>query len=150
MTITPWLTKYALPVVGIVLICAAIAGASGGRQGTDRSAQIDIPSTATLEGLPTVRVDTSERRRTLHVLDKSEAEQSRLTVKVREGRFFSGRDNRELTLATSGAFTYLSAEPGRYVRMRRVNDRISYVEHVDLAAGSVTYWGELRIVTGSR
>jgi hypothetical protein len=39
-----------------------------------------------------------------------------------------------------------SAEPGRYVRFKRINDRIAYVEHVDTAFGSVTYWGELRIV----
>jgi hypothetical protein len=32
--------------------------------------------------------------------------------------------------------------------MTRLNDRVSYVEHVDLASGSVTWWGELRIVIG--
>jgi len=32
------------------------------------------------------------------------------------------------------------------VRFRRLGERLSYVEHVDLDLGSVTYWGELRIV----
>ena len=52
-------------------------------------------------------------------------------------------------MTSSGEFTYLSSnEPSRYVRVRRLNDRLTYIEHVDTALGSVTYWGELRIVIG--
>jgi hypothetical protein len=74
----------------------------------------------------------------------------RLTIKAENGRYFwASRGNLPLTLSSSGEFTYLaSSEPGKYVRFRRVNDRITYVEHVDMAHGSVTYWGELRIVLG--
>ena len=44
---------------------------------------------------------------------------------------------------------YLSStEPGRYVRIRRLNDRLAYVEHLDTTLGTVTYWGELRVVVG--
>jgi hypothetical protein len=49
----------------------------------------------------------------------------------------------------SEEFTYLSSDPGQYVRIARVNDRITYVEHVDTALGSITWWGELKIVLGS-
>lgn len=28
---------------------------------------------------------------------------------------------------------YLSSEPGKYIKLTRVNDKLSYVEHVDLA-----------------
>ena len=47
---------------------------------------------------------------------------------------------------TSGEFTYLTAEPGQDVRLRKVDDKIEYVEHVDKAWESVTWWGELRVV----
>ena len=53
-----------------------------------------------------------------------------------------------LRLSSSGVFTYLSSEPGQYIRLTRLNDKISYIEHVDLGLGSVTWWGELRIAVG--
>ena len=62
--------------------------------------------------------------------------------------YWTSRENRLLRLNLSGAFTYLSSEPGQYIRFTRVKDRITYVEHVDVALGSVTWWGEMRIVTG--
>jgi hypothetical protein len=34
------------------------------------------------------------------------------------------------------------------VRIRQLRDKLTYVEHVDTDTGSVTYWGELRIVLG--
>jgi hypothetical protein len=66
-----------------------------------------------------------------------------------DGQFYwTTRGNRLLHLNSSGEFTYLSSEPGQYIRFTRLNDKISYVEHVDLALGSVTWFGELRIVVG--
>ena len=41
-----------------------------------------------------------------------------------------------------------SSEPGQYIKFTRVKDRITYVEHVDVALASVTWWGEMKIVTG--
>jgi hypothetical protein len=32
------------------------------------------------------------------------------------------------------------------VKIRRLTDRLLYVEHLDMPFLSVTYWGELRIV----
>jgi hypothetical protein len=112
---------------------------------------LDLPAgTTALEGLPAVRIDTSRDRATRHELDSREAAGSRLTIRVADGRFYwSGRGDRPLAATDSGGFTYLSSsEPGRYVRIRQLNDRLTYVEHVDTDAGSVTYWGELRIVVG--
>ena len=103
-----------------------------------------------LEGTPRVRIDTNEGRVSRHQMTQTEMSQSRLTISVDNGRYFwASRDNAPLTLSSSGEFTYLSsAQPGKYVRFRRVNNRLTYVEHVDTAHGSVTYWGELRVVLG--
>jgi hypothetical protein len=113
---------------------------------------VQIPAGATsLEGIPTVRIDSAEGTTTRRVLDPAEATRARLTVSVVDGQFFwTTRDNRLLHLNSSGEFTYLSSEPGQYIRFTRLNDKISYVEHVDLASGSVTWFGELRIVVGNR
>jgi len=52
-------------------------------------------------------------------------------------------------LTSSGEFTYLSSgESCGYVRIRRLDDRLTYMEHVYTDLGSVRYWGELRIVSG--
>jgi len=109
---------------------------------------IEIPKAATLEGLPSIRIDSTEAATRRRVLDAAEAAKSPLKVRVRDGRFYwASRDNRLLQLNSSGPFTYLSSEPGSYIRLTRLNDRISYVEHVDMKElGSVTWWGELRIV----
>jgi hypothetical protein len=108
---------------------------------------IVIPSTATvLEGMPTVRIDSTESVTTRHLLKPDEADKSRLKVSVIDGRYYwTSRDNRLLQLDSSGPFTYLSSEPGRYIRFRRLNDHIAYVEHIDTPVGSTTWWGELRI-----
>ena len=104
-----------------------------------------------LEGIPAVRVDSAEGTTTRRVLDTAEASKARLTVSVVDGQFFwTTRDNRLLHLNSSGEFTYLSSEPGQYIRFTRLNDRISYVEHVELTSVSVTWFGELRIVVGNR
>jgi hypothetical protein len=111
-----------------------------------------IPAGATaLEGVPEVRVDATPERVERHQLEGAEAAAERLKVAIVDGQYFwTSRGNRPMTLSATGDFTYLSSssEPGRYVRLRRVNDRIFYVEHVDMDPRSVTYWGELRIVLG--
>ena len=112
---------------------------------------IELPQEATaLEGLPQIRIDTTRDSATRRELDPAEAAKNRLSVRIADGRFFwSSRGHRPLALTTSGEFTYLSSsEPGRYVRIRRIHDRLTYLEHVDTEFGSVTYWGELRIVIG--
>lgn len=110
-----------------------------------------IPANATaLEGLPAVRVETTSEKATRRQLDGSEAAGHRLRVRIdKNGFYWSSRDNRRLSVTAAGAFTYLSSsEPGNYVRIQRLKDRFTYVEHVDTDLGSVTYWGELRIVLG--
>jgi len=134
---------------------AALAGVSlavPGRpaQETPRPQRVEIPADATsLEGIPTVRIDSAEGSTTRQVLDAAEAAKARLTVRVVDGQFhWTTRDNRLLRLNPSGEFTYLSSEPGQYIRFTRLRDKISYVEHVDLTSGSVSWFGELRIVVG--
>jgi hypothetical protein len=116
-----------------------------------RPQRIEIPADATtLEGVPTVRIDSAEGSATRRVLEKAEALTNRLTINVVDGQFYwTSRGNRPLRLTSSGEFTYLSSEPGKYIRLTRLNDKISYVEHVDLAFGSVTWWGEVRILVGN-
>ncbi|NOT28103.1 MAG: hypothetical protein HOP16_18625 [Acidobacteria bacterium] len=113
---------------------------------------LGIPPAATvMEGTPTVRVDSSEGVTTRRLLDPAEAAKSRLQVSVVDGQYYwTSRENQPLRLASAGDFTYLSSEPGRYIRFTRIKDRIAYVEHVDVALGSVTWWGELKIVTGAQ
>jgi hypothetical protein len=136
--------RHALGLIVVVLLLAETAG------GQDRPALVFPPGTTALEGTPTLRVDTTRDSTTRRQLDAAEAAGSRLRIQIRDGAFiWSSRDDRRLTASASGAFTYLSSnEPGRYVRIQRLNDRLTYIEHVDTELGSVTYWGELRIVGG--
>jgi hypothetical protein len=110
---------------------------------------VDIPPTAAvLEGTPTVRIDSTQATATRRLLDLAEAAKNRLRISVIDGQYYwTSRENRLLRLNSAGAFTYLSSEPGQYIRFTRINDRIAYVEHVEVALGSVTWWGELKIVT---
>lgn len=131
-------------VLALLLTLACSASAQGARP-------IVFPPNATaLEGLPTVRVETTPEATTRRQLGSEEAAASRLSIQIKDGGFYwSSRDDRRLTLTAAGEFTYLSStEPGRYVRIRRLNDRLTYVEHLDTTLGSVTYWGELRVVVG--
>jgi hypothetical protein len=111
---------------------------------------LDLPAGAkTLEGIPRVQVETTENTTTRRVLEPADAARKHLTIRLDDGRYFWGRDSRPLNVVTSGGYIYLSsAEPGKYIRLRRINDRLTYVEHVDMGLRSETYWGELRIVLG--
>ena len=133
--------------VGMAVLCVGLAARGAVSQESLPPKGVEIPSTATvLEGMPTVRIDSAEGTTTRRLLDQTEAAKSRLKVSVIDGQYYwTSRENRLLRLNTSGAFTYLSSEPGRYIRFTRVDNRIAYVEHVDVALGSVTWWGELRI-----
>lgn len=111
---------------------------------------VAIPQGATaLEGTPEVRVEVTKDGAIRRTLDAAEAARDRLTIKIVDGRLYWGNPDRPLTMSSSGNFTYVSAAaPGRYVRFRQLDDRLTYVEHVDMAFSSVTYWGELRFVLG--
>ena len=105
------------------------------------------PGAIALEGIPAVRVDAAQDETTRRVLNQVESVNSRLVVEIVDGQYYwTSRDNRRLRLEASGPFTYLSSEPGNYIRFTRVNDRLSYIEHVDVPTGSVTWWGELRVI----
>jgi hypothetical protein len=134
-------------VVGVAVLCVGLTAPGVGSQESPSPTSVDIPPTTTvLEGIPTVRIDSAEGTTTRRQLDQAEAARSLLRINVIDGQYYwTSRENRLLRLDTSGAFTYLSSEPGRYIRFTRVNNRIEYVEHVDVALGSVTWWGELRI-----
>lgn len=139
-----------IATIGVVMGCLGLAVSVASGQESPRPQRVEIPASATvLEGIPSVRIDSSEVGATRHVLSAQEAAQSRLTVGLSEGRYYwTSRENRVLQPIVSGEFTYLTADPGHYIRFTRLNDRISYAEHVDLPSGSVTWWGELRIVVG--
>lgn len=132
----------------VVLCAVLLLGYPAG--GQDSPPIVFPPNVTALEGLPTLRVETTPDATTRRQLDPAEADANRLRVQVKDGSFFwSSRGDRRLALTGSGDFTYLSSTaPGQYVRIRRLNDRLTYVEHLDTPLGSVTYWGELRIVIG--
>jgi hypothetical protein len=132
---------------GLVLMAtlATVQTQSGGSQ------SVLIPKDASaLEGVPTVRLDVTGHGTKRQELDRKHAAAEALKIEIVDGRYYwTSREKQRLTVTTSGEFTYLtSTEPGKYVRFKKLNDRISYVEHVDMDLGSVTYWGELRIVVG--
>jgi hypothetical protein len=135
-----------LSSAALVLLSAGVRA-----QSNPQNSSVTIPQdTIALSGTPTIRVDTTSDTTKRRRLTSKEAGQQRLMVKVIDGRYFwANRENQPLKLETSGEFTYLSSgDPGQYIKLRRINDRISYVEHLDVGSGSVTYWGELRIELG--
>lgn len=143
--------KQAAGVIAATAVWAIVAGSDAVAQAPGRH-DVGVPKNAiALEGTPRVRIDIDEDHVTRRQLTEAEEGQNSLAITVDHGRYvWSSRENAPLTLSSSGAFTYLSSsEPGKYVRLRRVNDRITYVEHLDTVHGSVTYWGELRVVLGN-
>src|SRR3972149_6192552 len=147
-------------MIGVAMASLVLTASTSLGQALPQRVEIP-PATTTLEGVPTVRIDSAEGRTTRRVLSSAEADSQRLMIRVVDGRFYwASRDNRPLQLSSSGEFTYFSSEPGRYIRLTRLNDKISYVEHVDAALlsptarstplpfGTVTWWGELRVVLG--
>jgi hypothetical protein len=146
-----WTTPYSVARVVTLLAAPLLAVSVVVAQGSPSSTGVTFPKNVqSLEGLPQVRVDTTKDAVVRRELDAAEAAKSRLTIKILDGRFYWGdRSGLPLTMTTSGSFTYLSStEPGRYVRIQRLNDTLSYIEHVDMPFGSVTFWGELRVVLG--
>lgn len=135
--------------LGVSVIALAWLGLGTARGIAQFPTGTGIPPNATaLEGLPQVRIVTTKDTATREELSATESVQSRLVIKIIDGDLYWGaREGRPLTVTTSGDFTYLSwTEPGQYVRFRRLGDRLIYAEHVDMPLGSVTYWGELRVV----
>ena len=139
-----------IATIGVVMGGLVLAVATSPGQESPGPQRVEIPATATvLKGIPTVRIDSAEGGTTRRVLSASEAARSRLTVGLVDGRYYwTSRENRLLQRSSSGEFTYLASDPGHYIRFTRLNDKISYAEHIDRPSGSVTWWGELSIVVG--
>ena len=82
-------------------------------------------------------------------LSREEAAKNRLLVTILNGRFYwASRENRPLELGPSGAFTYLFNGPVGYIKFSRFGNKILYMEHASVFLTTLTYWGELKIVTG--
>jgi hypothetical protein len=131
-------------------VCAALLATQAVAGQTQAPGAVEIPKTATaLEGTPTVRIDSTASGTARTVLSKTEASQHKLAVKMVDGKpVWASQGGRPLNLDVADGYTYLSSDPGHYIRLRKLKDRISYVEHLDSDPGHVTYWGELRIVLG--
>jgi hypothetical protein len=142
--------RFPQQIAGVIGVAAWLAlGAAGVASQAQTSGEKPvIPENASaLEGLPAVRLDAKKDAATRRKLGTDEAIKQSLKISVVDGKYFwESRENLPLTLTSSGEFTYLTAEPGQYVRLRKVDDKIEYVEHVDKAWESVTWWGELRVV----
>jgi hypothetical protein len=151
MTAT-WMTRDAVARIAALLAAQVLAASVVFTQAPERSTDLTVPVNAqALEGLPQVRIDATKDKVVRRELNRTEAAKSRLTITIQNGRFFWGeRTGVPLTVTKSGSFTYLSStEPGRYIRIQEINDTLRYIEHVDMPFGSVTYWGELRVVLGN-
>ena len=142
------LLRWSIAVTCALLITIGSGLARVHAQGTSEPQRVQLPAgAAILAGIPTVRVGTSQEGATRQVLTPAEAKQHPLTItKIGRQYYWTSRENKLLQLNSSGPYTYLSSEPGSYIRFTRINDRIDYVEHLDSPIGSVTWWGELRIV----
>jgi hypothetical protein len=131
---------------------AWLLGGGATALGQDRpETDIEVLEDAVLEGEPTVRVEASAEAADRIELTATEAASERLQIRVENGQFrWTSRDDTSLLARRVGDFTYLSSadSPGSYIRITRVNDRLSYVEHLETAGGNVTYWGELSIRLG--
>jgi len=111
---------------------------------------VEIPAAATaLEGLPTSLVSSDENGTEKRVLNTGEATKNRVLVTVLNGKFYwASRGNRQLEMHQSGAFTYLYEGPGAYIKFARVGNKIVYLEHANIFLSTLTYWGEMKIITG--
>lgn len=138
--------------IGMALLSVSLTGHGALAQERTDGQGVVLPPTATvLEGIPSVRIDSSEGVTTRRQLDKAEATKDRLKISVIDGQYYwTSRGNRLLRLDSAGPYTYLSSQPGHYIRFTRIKDRIAYVEHVDVDLGSVTWWGELTIAVGGK
>lgn len=125
--------RMAVPIE-VAIMCVGLAVHGVAAQGPPQPQRIDTQAAGVaLKGIPVVRIDSVEGTTPRRVLGAAGAG-DRLWAKAVDGE----------------AFTYLSSEPGKYVRVTRLTDRVAYVERVDLTLGSVTWLGELRIVAGVR
>ena len=137
-------------LVVLATVCVALAGPVARGQDVI-SPGLEVLEDALLEGEPSVRVRTSESAAERVELSDSEAASERLEIRVESGRYlWASRDDALLQSRQVGEYTYLSSadSPGEYIRITRLNDRLSYVEHLETAGGHVTYWGELSIRLG--
>ena len=148
------MTIYRLPQRMVRLTAAAVAGfgLTAGIVLSQTPAPhnaVDLPPNATaLEGVPEVRIDITTEGAMRRELGAAEAARDRLMIRVVDGHlYWMAGEERPLIVTSSRDFVYLSStEPGRHVRVRRLNDTLKYIEHTDMPFGSVTFWGELRIV----
>ena len=110
--------------IGLVAALAILSWASSSRAQTVGATPV-IPDHATaLKGFPTARLDATSEGAKRQRLDRDHAAKQALQITIVDGRYYwTSRENRPLTLTTSGEFTYLtSTEPGQHVRFRKIND----------------------------
>jgi hypothetical protein len=142
----------------IVAALASVAALAVGQTNTSGHANTNgqtvvIPNNArALEGIPTVRLDETSKGVKKQKLDQRQAIDHALKIRIVDGRYYwASRNDRPLTVNAEGEFIYLmSAEPGQYIRLRKVDDKISYVEHINMDRDlqCITYSGYLRVVVG--
>jgi hypothetical protein len=141
--LSPRIGRITAVLVGLGLLAGVAVSQT---HAPDAEAQIP-PNATALEGIPQIRVDVTQGGVTRRQLGAAEAAKDRLTIKIIDGRLYRAGEERPLVVTSSKDFVYLSSvEPGNYVRVRKLDDRYSYIEHMDMPFGSVTFWGELRIV----
>jgi len=137
--------------VYIALLFVAVLPVPGGEsQDLGLTSRVELPAFATaLEGIPNTLVTSdSEGTKTVQ-LSREDVAKTRLLVTIVNGKYYwACRENRPLELRPSGSFTYLFNGPEGYIKFSRFGNKIVYMEHVSMFLTTLTYWGELKIVTG--
>src|SRR5579864_7837495 len=100
----PLVWMHVLGQIGIAVGCLSLAVPYGFGQEAPQPQRVEIPANATsLEGIPTVRIDSAEGMASRRSLDAAEAAKAGLTVRVVDGQFYwTTRGDRLLHLNTSG------------------------------------------------
>jgi len=137
--------------VNLALLLLAVFPVRGSRsQNAELPSPVEIPAFATaLEGIPSTLVTSDSDGTQTVPLSRDEAAKNRVLVTIVNGRFYwANRENRPLELGPSGSFTYLFNGPVGYIKFSRFGNKILYMEHASVFLTTLTYWGELKIVTG--
>lgn len=109
----------------------------------------DAVSDVVFTGIPSLKVIVSESSSSRTQLSEKDASDSKVIItKSGDQYFWSSRGNTELSLVRSGAFwIFLATNGSGYVRIvdQELRDMVeaeySYVEHLTMMLGSVTYYG---------
>lgn len=116
------------------------------------AATLSIPAmaaneaTVVLRAKPSSMVTSGPDRTDRELLSEPLTSKNAVLIVKKGNRFFwATRENRELFYNLSGMFhIFVDIRSGAYVKITRSEYGCSYMEHVHLHLGTITYWGETK------